>query len=164
MNTNNANKLTECITLFGEKVKISTEKLKFRIAGYALIVHDGKILLTTGKNTGKYWFPGGATELGEKLEDAVLREVIEETGVDVSITKYLTSDEIFFYYEPLDMAFHQYSVFFLCSPLSLEIGPEDQLDKEEENEKPEWVEIKSLKKEDFQPGSEKAFDEINKLK
>jgi 8-oxo-dGTP diphosphatase len=154
------NKFTECTSLYGEKVSIPTEKLTFRIAGYGIVIQNGQILIATGKNTGKYWFPGGGVDLGEKITDAVRREIMEETGIEVEIKKELASEEIFFYYNPQDLAFHQYSIFFQCKPLSMEVGPEDQLDSEEETEKPHWVDIKKLKKEDFHPGAEKVLNHI----
>ena len=52
----------------------------------ALIFENGKILLVErGKEPLKgYWsIPGGIVETGEKLEEAVRREVAEETGLDV---------------------------------------------------------------------------------
>ena len=52
----------------------------------ALILKEGKILLSKRLNEpakGKWSIPGGVVELGEKIEDAVIRETKEETGLSV---------------------------------------------------------------------------------
>ena len=52
----------------------------------ALIIQKGKILLEKRKNApgkGKWSIPGGLVELGESPELAVIREVKEETGIEV---------------------------------------------------------------------------------
>lgn len=52
----------------------------------AIIVRDGKILLAkrgSEPGKGKWSVPGGLVELGEKVEKAVVREVKEETDLDV---------------------------------------------------------------------------------
>jgi mutator protein MutT len=53
----------------------------------ALIINNGKILLEKRKNDpgkGKWSIPGGLVELGESLEETVVREVKEETDLDVA--------------------------------------------------------------------------------
>ena len=61
----------------------------------ALIVNDKNetILLKrtskTRNGTGFWSKPGGGVEFGEKVEDAVIREIKEELGVDVEIVKFL---------------------------------------------------------------------------
>jgi 8-oxo-dGTP diphosphatase len=53
-----------------------------------LIVRDGKVLvIRRGKQPYKdHWsLPGGGIERGERLRDAVKREVLEETGFDVEV-------------------------------------------------------------------------------
>jgi len=50
----------------------------------AIIPYEGKIVLIKRLNEpykGYYALPGGIVEYGERVEDAVLREVEEETGV-----------------------------------------------------------------------------------
>lgn len=54
----------------------------------AAIINDGKILLARrgsepGRN--KWSIPGGLVELGESVRDTVVREVKEESGLDVEV-------------------------------------------------------------------------------
>ncbi len=57
------------------------------VVGVGAIILDGnKILLEKRKNApgkGKWSIPGGLVELGERVEQAVIREVKEETGLEV---------------------------------------------------------------------------------
>jgi len=52
----------------------------------AVIVHEGKVLLVlrgTEPAKGRWSIPGGLIEVGEMLHEAVVREVREETGLEV---------------------------------------------------------------------------------
>ena len=58
----------------------------------AVIIKDGKILLEKRKNEpgkGKWSIPGGLVELGESVEQTVIREVKEETGLDVEKPEHI---------------------------------------------------------------------------
>jgi 8-oxo-dGTP pyrophosphatase MutT (NUDIX family) len=59
-----------------------------RLAAYALLQRDGKVLLTRisarGHHVGSWTLPGGGVEQGEDPRMAVVREVAEETGLEVS--------------------------------------------------------------------------------
>jgi mutator protein MutT len=52
----------------------------------AVLIHEGRVLLIRrGKEPlrGRWVVPGGTVELGETLEQALVREVLEETGLVV---------------------------------------------------------------------------------
>jgi ADP-ribose pyrophosphatase YjhB (NUDIX family) len=59
--------------------------MKVRVA--AVIVDDANVLLITHRRRGRtYWtLPGGGLEEGETLEACLIREIKEETGLDVEL-------------------------------------------------------------------------------
>jgi len=66
--------------------------MKPGIAVDGVLIKNGKILLIRRRNEpfrGKWALPGGFVEYGERVEEAVLREVEEETGVRARIKKLL---------------------------------------------------------------------------
>lgn len=55
------------------------------VAGAGIVLNDkGEILLVKTYNQG-WVFPGGQVEVGENVIDAVKREVMEESGVDIEV-------------------------------------------------------------------------------
>ncbi len=60
---------------------------------------QGKLLLLEShKWPGKYVVPGGHVELGERLEQAAIREAKEETGLDVYDLEFINFQQ--FIYDP----------------------------------------------------------------
>lgn len=56
----------------------------------ALIIKDGKLLLIkrgAKPGQGKWSIPGGLVELGERVQNTVVREVKEECGLDIEVEK-----------------------------------------------------------------------------
>jgi 8-oxo-dGTP diphosphatase len=60
----------------------------FRIGVSALIFDGGHVLLAHRRDIDWWNLPGGGMELGETVEEAVCREVREETGLEV-VVEYL---------------------------------------------------------------------------
>lgn len=86
-----------------------------RVGSAVLIEHNGKFLLgKRNKQTAQnYWvIPGGKVEWGENLEQAAIREIKEETNLDVDIVKFICWKEII---EPKnkEIEYHRYVFFFL---------------------------------------------------
>ncbi|MFI6213242.1 NUDIX domain-containing protein [Nocardia brasiliensis] len=58
--------------------------------GSALVTDDnGAILMQRRGDSGNWSLPGGTMEIGETLEQCVIRETREETGLDIEITGLL---------------------------------------------------------------------------
>ena len=81
----------------------------------ALVVNEkGQVLIVKSKKWGdKYTVPGGHIELGERAEDAIVREVKEETGLDVGPVELLIVQQAIY---PKDYHKHQHFIFmdYVC--------------------------------------------------
>ena len=67
--------------------KVGHEKVILVFAGGCIFNEKGEVLLQRRGDFGKWGFPGGAVELGESPEQTAVREVKEETGLDVEIRR-----------------------------------------------------------------------------
>lgn len=74
--------------LFGDRIaKGSPIRL-----GCSAIIFDAtreKILLTRRTDNGRWCLPGGGTDSGESIEETCIREVWEETGLHVRVTRLI---------------------------------------------------------------------------
>jgi len=63
-----------------------------RPAAYALVVHDGQVLLSRVTGIGVWTLPGGGIDHGEHPDDAVRRETFEETGLRLASARLADVD------------------------------------------------------------------------
>ena len=57
---------------------------------------DQLLLVKTHKWKGRYTIPGGHVELGERLEEALKREILEETGLELIHGDFLCHQEFIY--------------------------------------------------------------------
>jgi len=139
----------QCITLNGQTKNFDRERLILRPAAYALIVSEGKLLLLKMRATGKYHLPGGGIEVGERIEETLEREIQEETGIEMDVQRLVHFEEVFFYYDPSDTAYHGLHFYYICTAKTVSTLPDEQV-ADDSAEQPRWVEISTLNPEDFQ--------------
>ena len=105
MKTDQTNQAVSELDILGEnRIEPYT---KTRPASRAVIVRDGKILLSLLTRTGLWMIPGGGQEAGETPEECCIREAEEETGLIVRpLSNFLIINE---YYEEWRYRTHYYA-------------------------------------------------------
>ncbi|MEI6022480.1 MAG: NUDIX domain-containing protein [bacterium] len=114
-----------------------------RIRAVGIVVQNDQVLLIERRNTLEYFvFPGGGVENEETVEQAVIRELREETTIEVKIKKLL-------YCHMYDDDTEQY--FYLCEyiggePKLAHDAPEiKQMAEGNDFYNPAWYKIEDLK-------------------
>ncbi len=140
------NNKVECKNIKGEKFVVPKSELSFRPAVSAVVIKDNKILLS--KQWGKYDLPGGGVDVGEKLEDALKREVYEETGIKIKIKRLIACKDAFFKMPaPRNNFVHTIIMYFECSVIGGKLSNKNFNSFEKEYaDMPEWVDLKNIDK------------------
>ena len=113
----------------------------FGVRATALIVQNRKLLVT--KDKGKYYTIGGAIQVNERTEDAVVREVREELGVKAEARQLAFIVENRFEQEGIsyhNIEFHYLVDLLEDAPLTMQEDEKSQLC--------EWIDLDKL--ENFQ--------------
>jgi len=99
---------------------------KIFVATKSFINHQGKILIlreaktyADGSNIGKYHIPGGRIKPGQSWQESLLREIKEESGLEVEISKPFFVNE----WRPIvrEEPWQIVGIFFECFSKSSEI-------------------------------------------
>jgi len=92
---------------------------KVRVRANGILIHQNSVLLVQLKTPildYPYWMPpGGGVEFGETLQEAVKREVIEETGISVQV------NELWYVHDYINIPWHAIEFYFKCSYVSGEL-------------------------------------------
>lgn len=140
-------KTVTCVDVYGKRHEVAVASLKWRPSAYAIVIKDGKLLVSPQFNG--YDLPGGGIDLGELPEAATIRETKEETGIDVESPVLAGAVSSFFKPfkpEPGEVeAVQSIMLYYVCTFK----GGEFSTDGFDEYEKqyarmPEWLPIEKL--------------------
>lgn len=112
-------------------------KWEFSAGGVVYKKEDDGLKILLIRNKDRYGFPKGNVERTEKKEDAAVREVKEETGVDAQIEEYLGNVE--YWYRSAVDTIHKFVYYYLMRYTGGEINPQ-----KEEIEAAEWVPVENV--------------------
>ncbi|MBN1135012.1 MAG: NUDIX hydrolase [Anaerolineae bacterium] len=99
------------------------------IVGVGAVIRDGPRILLIRRNRepgkGHWTFPGGAVELGETVRDAVYREALEETGLQVEAGEMIVAIDRVLRDEAGRIQYHYVILDFLARPVGGTLRPGD---------------------------------------
>jgi len=132
-------------------------KPKLFIAVKAFILYDGRILIIresssnpVGTNSNKFDVPGGRVEPGEHFENALRREIMEETGLEVTIQKPLHVAE----WRPVVKGeqWHIIGIYFKC------LAASDAVTLGRDHDVFEWIDPKKFSEYEIIENIKSAFE------
>ena len=125
---------------------------KLRVCGVIQVGH--KFLISNCDNCEFSSYPGGHVKLGETTDDAVLREVLEETNIECNISKLLATVQLFFNRED-GKPFHEIGFYYLLKPKKDILAQDFQFEENDNGKirkhKFKWVTLDELGKIDVRP-------------
>ena len=95
---------------YNQEHLVDAQDLVDRASAYGILIKKGKVLLVKDSKSQTWEFPGGGLDKDETKEEGVIREFLEETGLQVNLDsiKFFTDIQDYFYsstYETLN--FHK---------------------------------------------------------
>ena len=127
----------------------------------ALIIKDNKLLAAKSADYDCYYVVGGGIEINETSEEAVVREVYEETGCKLEIDRLAFVQERFFTVD--DQQFHEIGFFYLMKDSDkVNISDNSFTDLPSKTETLHWLRISDLCNINIVPKflKTKSFDDI----
>ncbi len=94
-------------------ITFETKEGRFNYRVAAILVDEGRILAMRDERSPYFYLPGGRVRMGERAEDAVLREVWEELGIEARIVRPLWLSQSFFNEDVARVDFHELCLYFL---------------------------------------------------
>ncbi len=128
------------------------QKFNYRVC--AVIISDGRILAMRDGRSPYYYLPGGRVRMGERAEDAVIRELKEELGISAVVSRPLWLNQAFFTEDVTGKIFHEICIYFLIDISGTNLESKGDRFTMKEGEKTlsfEWLNFERLEDEYFYP-------------
>lgn len=94
-------------------ITFDTSEGRFNYRVCAILLQGERLLAMHDERSPYYYLPGGRVRMGERAEDAVLREVREKLGIEARIKRPLWLSQAFFTEDVDRIGFHEMCLYFL---------------------------------------------------
>jgi mutator protein MutT len=139
-----------------------------QLGAYALIVEDNSILLIKkngGPYHGKLDLPGGTIEFGERPEEALKRELLEEVGIEIKEYNLFDTESVFFDWDykekNVQLKVHHIGIYYKVNKYINDVKSDIEIDEQNDDSLGAlFVPIKELSSENLSP---LALIELKKL-
>ena len=132
-----------CVDKDKKEYEVPASELVIRPSVYAVIIRDDKALLV--HQWDGFDFPGGGIDPGEDMREALVREVREETGLEVRAGE-LVACENAFYRTDSGKNLHSILIYLTAEVIGGELSLSGLTEKEKSwtSDLPEWIPITDL--------------------
>lgn len=133
-----------CRTPDEKQIEVDISEVSFRPSAYGVVIENNRVLLVPQWGDG-YDIPGGGIDLGESILDGLVREVREESGIEVEPVKILHTSDDFFFHPIKKKPYQTILIYFLCKKVGGEISDKYFAEDEKEYSKvAEWVPLEKI--------------------
>ncbi len=149
----------------GELHQVPVSDIQFRPSVYGILIKDNQVLLSPQWDG--YDLPGGGVNLDESLEEALIREYKEETGLDIKVGRVIHAISSFFYLSKNsnnDKHWNCQMLFYIVEATGGEFSLEYAEDYEKEYMSlPVWMPLNELDGKKYYSGLGKSLPEVVRL-
>ena len=139
-----------------------------QLGAYALIIEDNSILLIKkngGPYHGKLDLPGGTIEFGERPEEALKRELLEEVGIEIKEYNLFDAESVFFDWDykekNIQLKVHHIGIYYKVNKYINDVKSDIEIDEQNDDSLGAlFVPLKELSSENLSP---LALIELKKL-
>lgn len=89
----------------GQEWEFDESEAVYRKSVYGCAIHNNRILLILDPRSDKWELPGGGVDTGETDEQALRREIKEETGLEADTSNMQLIEQVHGYYKSLEHDF-----------------------------------------------------------
>lgn len=157
------NDFLTCTDIQGNQHTVARDELYWRPSAYGIVIRENRILLCNHYK--RFNLPGGGIDFGESLEQGLIREIKEETGIVADGPRLIAACSDLFFPDFDEKPFQSVLLYYACEYIGGKLSVEGfDADEQIYAELAEWVDLDTIdtwkvtSTTDFRPFVKRALD------